>query len=189
MTGRNPRKPRLLRVEGQNPHYAGRGLAKFLSVLSAAVLMVSTVDIAVSASVNQEIAALSRGDYVAAARFFSLSAAQGNAEAQARLGFMYETGHGVPQDYTEAAQWYRRAAEHGNSTAQYLLGLLYDKGFGVPQNVVEANKWLNLSTASAPDNVRDYRARVRDAVMSKMTRGQIAQARLRALEWVPQREP
>jgi TPR repeat protein len=101
---------------------------------------------------------------------------------------MFETGRGVPQNYTEAAMWYRRAAEQGDSLAQYSLGLLYDKGFGVPRNIIEASKWLNLSTAAAPRKAREARARIRDAVTGKMTRGEIAQARLRALEWAPVRE-
>jgi phosphoenolpyruvate-protein kinase (PTS system EI component) len=46
----------------------------------------------------------------------------------------------------------------------------------------EASKWLNLSTAAAPRQAREARARIRDAVTTKMTRGEIAQARLRALE-------
>jgi TPR repeat protein len=101
---------------------------------------------------------------------------------------MFETGRGVPQNYTEAAMWYRRAAEQGDSLAQYSLGLLYDRGQGVPQDVVEASKWLNLAAAAAPPRAREARVRIRDAVTSKMTRGEIAQARLRALEWVPSRE-
>jgi TPR repeat protein len=101
---------------------------------------------------------------------------------------MFETGRGVPQNYTEAAMWYRRAAEQGDGLAQYSLGLLYDKGFGVPRDIVEAGKWLNLSTAVSPRPAREARARIRDAVTTKMTRGEIAQARLRALEWAPSRE-
>jgi hypothetical protein len=101
---------------------------------------------------------------------------------------MFETGRGVPQNYTEAAMWYRRAAEQGDSLAQYSLGLLYDRGQGVPRDIVEANKWLNLSTAGAPRKAREARARIRDAVTTKMTRGEIARARLRALEWGPVRE-
>jgi TPR repeat protein len=101
---------------------------------------------------------------------------------------MFQTGRGVPQNYTEAAMWYRRAAEQGDSLAQYSLGLLYDRGQGVPRNIVEASTWLNLSTAAAPRRAREARARIRDAVTTKMTRGEIAQARLRALEWVPSRE-
>ena len=91
-------------------------------------------------------------------------------------------------DYSEAAMWYRRAAEQGDSRAQYSLGLLYDRGQGVPQDIIEASKWLNLSTAAAPPRTREARARIRDAVTNKMSRGQIAEARLRALEWAPSRE-
>lgn len=101
---------------------------------------------------------------------------------------MFETGRGVPQNYTEAALWYRRAAEQGNSFAQYSLGLLYDRGHGVPRNIVEASKWLNLAAAGAPARAREARVRIRDAVTQKMTRGEIAQARLRALEWAPAQE-
>lgn len=84
--------------------------------------------------------------------------------------------------------WYRRAAEQGNGPAQYALGLLYDRGQGVPRDIVEASKWLNLATAIAPRRSREARARIRDAITTKMTRGEIAQARRLALEWVPVRE-
>lgn len=139
-------------------------------------------------SFRQGVGAFQRQDYVTASRTFIPLAERGNAAAQSYLGFLFETGRGVPQNYTEAAMWYRRAAEQGDSRAQYSLGLLYDRGFGVPQDIVEASKWLNLSTAAAPPPAREARARIRDAVTTKMTRGQIAQARLRALEWAPSRE-
>ncbi|WP_244563260.1 SEL1-like repeat protein [Bradyrhizobium lablabi] len=79
----------------------------------------------------------------------------------------------------------RPISVQGGSHAQYSPGLLYDHGQGVPRDVVEANKWLNLSTAGAPPRAQDARARIRDAVTTKMTRGEIARARLRALEWAP----
>jgi TPR repeat protein len=139
-------------------------------------------------SLRQGVSALNRQDYVAASRTFIPLAERGNAPAQTYLAYMFETGRGVPQNYTEAAMWYRRAAEQGDSLAQYSLGLLYDRGQGVPQDIVEASKWLNLSTAAAPRQARDARVRIRDAVTSKMTRGEVAEARLRALEWAPSRE-
>ena len=139
-------------------------------------------------SLRQGMSAFSRQDYAAASRAFIPLAERGRAPAQTYLGHMFETGRGVPQNYTEAAMWYRRAAEQGDSLAQYSLGLLYDRGQGVPQDIIEASKWLNLSTAAAPRQARDARARIRDAVTSKMTRGEIAEARLRALEWAPSRE-
>jgi uncharacterized protein len=158
----------------------------FLAAISAALLL--TAGLAEAASLRQGVAALHRQDYVSASRIFIPLAEQGDPSAQAYLGFLFETGRGVPQNYTEAAMWYRRAAEQGDSLAQYSLGLLYDHGQGVPRDIVEASKWLNLSTAAAPPGAREARARIRDAVTTKMTRGEIAQARLRALEWAPSRE-
>jgi TPR repeat protein len=151
-------------------------------------LLTFGADAARAQSLRQGIAAFNRQDYGLAARIFVPFAERGAPSAQAYLGFMYETGRGVPQNYTEAAIWYRRAAEQGDSLAQYSLGKLYDRGQGVPRDIVEASRWLNLATAGAPRHAREARARIRDAVTTKMTRGEIAQARLRALEWVPRRE-
>ena len=154
----------------------------------ALLLLSSTASFAHAQSLRQGIAAFNRQDFMLAARIFTPYAERGQPSAQTYLGFMYETGRGVPQNYTDAAMWYRRAAEQGDSLAQYSLGLLYDRGFGVPRDIVEAGKWLNLATAAAPPRAREARARIRDAVTTKMTRGEIAQARLMALEWVLKRE-
>ena len=161
-----------------------------LAVLAIAVALgvLVTAAAANAQSLGQGVAAFKRQNYAAASRILIPLAERGNATAQAYLGFMFETGHGVPQNYTEAAMWYRRAAEQGETIAQYALGLLYDRGFGVPRDVIEASKWLNLSTAGAPPRAREARGRIRDALTTKMTRGEIAEARLRALEWAPSRE-
>jgi TPR repeat protein len=163
-------------------------VGRFLIAVTAAVLLLSADGLAQAQSLGQGVSAFNRQDYASASRIFIPLAEQGVASAQSYLGFMLETGRGVPQNYTEAAMWYRRAAEQGDSLAQYSLGLLYDKGFGVPRDIVEAGKWLNLSTAAAPPRAREARARIRDAVTTKMTRGEIARARSRALEWAPSRE-
>jgi TPR repeat protein len=163
-----------------------RQIIGFRSKFVAALLMLlSTGSLAHAASFQQGVSAFNRQDYAAASRIFIPLAERGVAAAQSYLGFMFETGRGVPQNDTEAAMWYRRAADQGESLAQYSLGLLYDKGQGVPRDIVEASKWLNLATAAAPPSARDARARIRDAVATKMTRGEIARARLRALEWAP----
>jgi TPR repeat protein len=165
------------------------GVRGFLLVTAAAAgLLLSAANSARATSFQQGVSAFNRQDYLSASRIFIALAERGIAAAQSYLGFMFETGRGVPQNYTEAAMWYRRAAEQGDSLAQYSLGLLYDKGQGVPRDIVEAGKWLNLSTAAAPPGAREARGRMRDAVTTKMTRGEIARARLRALEWAPSRE-
>nr|WP_249145447.1 tetratricopeptide repeat protein [Bradyrhizobium diazoefficiens] len=155
--------------------------------IAAQLLLVAAAP-AQAQSLRQGLTAFNRQDYVAASRSLIPLAERGNATAQTHLGFLFETGRGVPQNYTEAAMWYRRAAEQGDSRAQYSLGLLYDRGQGVPQDIIEASKWLNLSTAAAPPRAREARARIRDAVTNKMSRGEIAEARLRALAWAPSRE-
>jgi len=128
-------------------------------------------------------AAFGQGDYNRAAQVLPPLAESGNARAQAMLGFMYATGQGVPQSDDAASYWYRRAAEHGDTTAQYLLGLAYDKGHGVPLDEVAAYKWLNLAAAHAPKRRREDFARLRNAVASKMSRGQIAAGQWYALRW------
>jgi TPR repeat protein len=177
-------KPATLRQRG----LFSRGLARGLYVAAVTLLLLSTGDFAQAQSLRQGISAFNRQDYMRASQVFIPLAERGEASAQAYLGFMFETGRGVPQNYTEAAMWYRRAAEQGDSLAQYSLGLLYDRGQGVPRDIVEASKWLNLATAAAPRGSREARVRIREAVTSKMTRGEIAQARLRALEWAPSRQ-
>jgi len=179
-----------LELTDEMPRRSGacRILRALFGAATIAVLLFSDAGLAQAQSFRQGVSAFNRRDYLQASQIFIPMAEQGNPSAQAYLGFMFETGRGVPQNYTEAAMWYRRAAEQGDSLAQYSLGLLYDKGQGVPRDIVEANKWLNLSTAGAPRGAREARARIRDAVTTKMTRGEIARARLRALEWVPTRE-
>jgi uncharacterized protein len=160
-------------------------------VICAAAVFAScwTVGFAQAVTVRQGIVAFQHEDYVEAARILAPLAAQGDPAAQDYLGFMYETGRGVPRNYTQAAVWYRRAADQGDTAGQFALGLLYDKGQGVPQDYVEAHKWLNLAAAGAPRNEREFRVRMRDALVTKMTRGEIAISRQRALDWRPHPEP
>lgn len=49
------------------------------------------------------------------------SAKQGNAEAQLKVGEMYETGFGVEQNNMEARYWITRSANQNNETARFKL--------------------------------------------------------------------
>jgi TPR repeat protein len=153
--------------------------------LACSLLWLVPIASAEAASLRAGIAAYNRENYTVAASIFHPLAEQGDMRAQSYLGFMYSTGRGVAQNYVAAAFWYHRAAEQGDPTAQYMLGLMYDKGQGVAQDYIEAHKWLNLAAAHASPAARDSSARLRDAVATKMTRGEIGVARLRAAEWAP----
>ena len=48
-------------------------------------------------------------------------AKKGNAEAQFKVGEMYETGFGVKEDKTEARNWITKASDQGHETAGFKL--------------------------------------------------------------------
>ncbi|MBI1207040.1 MAG: hypothetical protein GC191_07090 [Azospirillum sp.] len=72
-------------------------------------------------------------------------AERGRPRAQAMLGRLNETGHGIPRDYAEAAAWYRKAAVQGDPLGQVGLGNLYRTGHGVAPDDREAVKWFRLA--------------------------------------------
>ncbi len=69
------------------------------------------------------------------------AAAQGDADAQTRLGWIYRNGTGVAQNNAEAVKWYAQAAEHGHPEAQAYLGFMYMTGRGVKRDDAVALKW------------------------------------------------
>lgn len=71
-------------------------------------------------------------------------AAQGNAEAQNKLGKLYFRGQGVPPNNTTAREWFEKSAAQGNADAQYNLGFLYDKG---QEDYAKAHKWYKKAAA------------------------------------------
>jgi uncharacterized protein len=129
------------------------------------------------------LAAFRRQDYPAAARILGPLAEQGDARAEAYLGYMYAHGYGVPQNFNIAASWLRVASEHGIPIAQYWLGLMYDKGQGVPQDYVLAYKWLDLAVAQVGGRQREDWVRIRNAVASKLTLVERTKAQQLAAEW------
>jgi len=63
---------------------------------------------------------------------YSEAAAHGSADAQYKLGQMYDDGEGVQQDHEEAAKWLRKAADQGHAAALNRLAFMYFLGLGVP---------------------------------------------------------
>jgi uncharacterized protein len=159
---------------------AGRAVAAAFALFACLAMPAVRADTLASAN-----AAYARGDFIGAVKLLTPLALHGNARAQAFLGFMYENGYGAPQAYIAAADLYVQAAISGNPFGQGMLGLMYDKGHGVPQDFVLAYKWLNLAAARASKNERDYFLRLRNAVASKMSPGQIAEGQYLALCWAP----
>jgi len=149
--------------------------ARRVTFLVAAALAAAAI--APAQAAERKVAITSGNVFIAAER--------GDPRAQTRIGFMHETGRGLPQDYMLAAAWYQRAAQQGYPRAQYLLALLYNKGQGVAEDYVTAHMWLNLATAGASGSEAEFYARVRNSVAFKMTVAQVTEAQWRARHWRP----
>lgn len=75
-------------------------------------------------------------------KWLRAAADQGSAEAQVGLGYMYESGRGIPSNPIEALRWYRKAADEGNAQAMGLIGSLYANGpRGIAKDLAEAERW------------------------------------------------
>src|SRR5262249_57094304 len=98
-------------------------------------------------SLLEAMEAYEREDYSTAQFLWRPLAEQGDARAQATLGFFYAHGLGVPLDYAEAARWYQRAADQGDALAQANLGFLYAHGLGVPRDLVRAHALFSVAAA------------------------------------------
>ncbi|MHA1523596.1 MAG: peptidoglycan-binding protein [Alphaproteobacteria bacterium] len=75
-----------------------------------------------------------RQDFETARTVWTALAGKGNAEAQHRLGIVYDGGHGVERNSARAAAWYRRAAMQDHARAQTNLGAMYARGEGVAKD-------------------------------------------------------
>lgn len=149
--------------------------------LSAVILALASVDMSASAEAADVHAPHPAVN--ASAAMIIRRAEHDDIAAQALLGGMYSSGRGVPQNFYQAAKWYYRAADQGNVRAQFALAMLYNKGEGVPRDYVLAYMWMNLAASRATGEDIDFTTRMRDAIASKMTPGQVQAAQQLALVW------
>ena len=65
-------------------------------------------------------------DYAAAAKLYESAAAEGDANAQSELAFLYFRGRGVPHDYEKAVSMHEDLVErHGEDAYGYNMAVLY----------------------------------------------------------------
>ena len=75
----------------------------------------------VVAGLSEGLEALKKGDYVTASKELRPLAERGNAEAQYRLGLMYEFGKGFAVDKAQSMAWLGKAATQGHASAELEL--------------------------------------------------------------------
>jgi len=100
-----------------------------------------------------EYVAFDRSNYSTALKIWLPKALEGDAEAQAYVGEIYEKGLGLEADYPLALNWYIKAAQQGNTRAQLNLGYLYEKGLGVQADKNQAMKWYRKASGLAEKNL------------------------------------
>ncbi len=84
------------------------------------------------------------------------AAEAGDADAQHKLGFMYEEGRGLPYDEEKATEWYLKAAKQGHPEAQKDLGYRYFNGEGTPINYEESLKWFKAAYENGYNDENDF---------------------------------
>ena len=85
------------------------------------------------------------GQYEVAYKAWLPLADVGYAKAQASIGWMFHTGHGVEKNLQTAAEWYRKAADQGHEIAQNNLGVFYEKGLAGPSDAKKAAIWYQMA--------------------------------------------
>lgn len=90
-------------------------------------------------------AAARAGDYAEARAVWIPLARHGSAEAQFRLGWLFENGLGMEKNPIEAVDWYAQAAAQGHASAQFNLGMMYTDGRGVRRDDTTAANYFRTA--------------------------------------------
>ena len=133
------------------------------------------------AEFDQGYDAFTSRDYKTTMTLWHKAAELGHMRAQNGLGVLYRDGDAGKPDKKRAAYWFRRSAENGYVYAMYSLAMLYRDGDGVARNDVEAHMWFDLASSLNFDPKAVFQ---RDLIARRMDAEQIAEAELRAQEWI-----
>src|SRR5690349_4917623 len=90
-----------------------------ISVMAAEPVPVAKVN-PPETSANHGESVFQKGDYAAAEPLLREAAEQGNARAEALLGYLYLRGVVVKQDQPEARKLFSKSAEQGDGLGQFL---------------------------------------------------------------------
>ncbi len=117
-----------------------------------------------------------RADYRSALAVWMPAAEEGDAEAQANVGEIFERGLGGTPNHAAAAIWYEKAAQQGNARARFNLGTLYEQGLGVEKDLLKALNLYRLAWGLPADSVmfrekaEEEKARLRQELQQQIDR-------------------
>ncbi|MBR0202831.1 MAG: toll/interleukin-1 receptor domain-containing protein [Synergistaceae bacterium] len=108
----------------------------------------------VSSQHNLGVMYQEKQDYSKAMEWYQKAAAQGNANAQNNIGYMYLHGLGVKQDYVKAMEWYQKSAAQNHAAAQINIGYMYRHGLGVKQDYAKAAEWFEKAALNKNESAQ-----------------------------------
>ena len=112
------------------------------SLVGGSLLAFALFGAATAGPLEDGAAAYAHGNYAAAMRLLRSPPANGSAEAQRDIGFMYAE---VRVCARLRPGWFSKAAGQGDELAQYFLAVMYRDGNGVPQDNSLALAWYRKS--------------------------------------------
>ncbi len=118
---------------------------RFRNLLALGLLLCGNLAVA---GLNEGLDALRKGDFATAVKELRPLADRGDAEAQYRIGLMYENGKGYPPDKAQGIAWFRKAAAQNHAAAQTELAVIYATGDGAPQDNKLAVEWFQKGAAN-----------------------------------------
>jgi len=108
----------------------------------------------------------------------------GEAEAQFKLGQVFNYGLGTAIDEAAAIEWYHRAADQRFEHAMFTLGEICKEGRITPQDLVQSHVWYALVVA-AGGVLAAAGGEGCVEIEPYMSPEQIAEAKSRAQTWRP----
>jgi TPR repeat protein len=96
-----------------------------------------------------------------AIEFYKTMAKNGNSDAYAEIGRIFEYGSaGVEQNFETAAEYYLKAAKAGVVEAEMAIGIFYFQGIGVGKDEAEAYRWLKKAADRDEPSANMYLGRL-----------------------------
>jgi len=87
---------------------------------------------------------------------YDIYAEQGKADAQFKLGLIYQNIRVLSPDYKKSVFWLTKAAEQDHLEAQVYLGRLFENGYGVEQDDALASYWYHKAAKQGDAEAKEY---------------------------------
>jgi len=125
------------------------------------------------AGLTEGLDALRKNDFATAVKELRPLAERGDAEAQYRVGLMYEFGKGYPQDKAQGIAWFRKAAAQNHAGALERMGAFAQSGRGGASDKDAAKAYYERAAALGDQDAKKALEKLRCPYAIKDKRGNL----------------